>query len=456
MRGQRIRRRDAAAIACLVAALAFAVRLLWILRVQSPHDAVYSDMAGYVERAEELIGLRPPNPEPRMLAFWPWGAHVLYAAEFALLGRNSTIGLAIVHALVGAIPPACVVLVTARAVPSRLAGGLAGTVAALWHPQITYAAFFMSELWFTAALMVATWLFLRHAERRTGSLGAGCALAVAFVVRPQVLLTAALVGLAFVPAVLRSVVRLRVRWRSVGRWALVVLPVVIAVAGSSWRLRRLSGRVGLISENDNVMLLFGSTSIGRIEASWTTPSGGRYSAWFSPQMNLPIKRPEDLLRFEGYVADPEILARVRNERVRQTPLSERLVRMRRNVEHLVQRNYPNPEEDFARKDFRRAWLQRTFRRATLALLPLALLGLWSMRRRGIVCWLVLANFVTVVVTAAFFYAEARYRVPYDPFLVIAATAGAAAVVRRQDRFRRAFSCRRRATAGPKSAIVTQA
>jgi hypothetical protein len=61
-----------------------------------------------------------------------------------------------------------------------------------------------------------------------------------------------------------------------------------------------------------------------------------------------------------------------------------------------------------------------------------------------------------VVTAAFFYAEARYRVPYDPFLIIAATAGVAAVVRRLDLLRRAFLRRRRATIGPKSAIVTQA
>jgi hypothetical protein len=78
-----------------------------------------------------------------------------------------------------------------------------------------------------------------------------------------------------------------------------------------------------------------------------------------------------------------------------------------------------------------------------------------MRRRGIVCWLVFANLLTVVVTAAFFYAEARYRVSYDPFLIIVATAGAAAVARRLDRFRRAFFRRHHVTTGPKSAMVTQ-
>jgi hypothetical protein len=49
-----------------------------------------------------------------------------------------------------------------------------------------------------------------------------------------------------------------------------------------------------------------------------------------------------------------------------------------------------------------------------------------MRRRvaGIV---VLANLATIVVVAAVYFAEARYRVPYDPFLIVAATVGVAAL-----------------------------
>src|SRR5262249_1704711 len=105
------------------------------------------------------------------------------------------------------------------------------------------------------------------------------------------------------------------------------------------------------------------------------------------------------------------------------PISARLRRMRRNVEHLVLRNYPNPEEDF-RSNPRRAFLQRTFQRATLWLLPFAVIGLWLTRRRPLGV-LPIANLTTAIVTAAFFYAEARYRVPYGPFLIVAGVTGAA-------------------------------
>jgi hypothetical protein len=255
-----VHKRGLEAIALGVMLVAFVVRLEWILHVQSPHGAVYSDMGGYVSRADELLGLVPPG-DPRMLAFYPWGGHVLFAAEFAVFGRHSELGIAIVHAFVGAIPAACVTLITARFDANRLIAAAAGVLAALWHPQITYAAFFLSELWFTAALLIASWLFLRHLEERWGSFGTGCALAMAFVVRPQVLLTCALVGLVFVLRGLRVLMTrrpIRARQlvpRNAWRWGLLLLPLTIAGLGSSIRLHHLSGRFGLISENEGVMRL---------------------------------------------------------------------------------------------------------------------------------------------------------------------------------------------------------
>ena len=399
--------------------VAFVVRLLWVLRVQSPHGAVYSDMGGYVARADELLGLTAPG-DPRMLAFYPWGAHVLFAAEFAVLGRSSEVGIAIVHAFFGAVPAACVTLITARLDPSRWTAAAAGIVAALWHPQITYAAVFLSELWFTAALLVASWLFLRHLEHKGSSFAAGCALAVAFVVRPQVILTCAIVGLALVLRSLRSLFAGRFALRDARRWIFLLLPLACAIGGSSYRLYTLSGRIGLISENEAIMRLFGSTSVSRVEATWESKDGRTRSAWFSPAMQHPVKE-EDIVRFHGYVADPRILGAIREERVRATPISDRLRRMRRNVEHLVLRNYPNPEEDFNR-DPRRAFLQRMFRQATLVLLPFAAIGLIVLRRR-VEAIVLVANFLTAIITAALYYAEARYRVPYDPFLIIAAVVG---------------------------------
>ena len=64
--------------------------------------------------------------------------------------------------------------------------------------------------------------------------------------------------------------------------------------------------------------------------------------------------------------------------------------------------------------------------ATLALVaPLALVGLLSAAVRPrlalVVCG---AHVLTALVTAAFFYGEIRYRVPYDVFLFVLAVEGA--------------------------------
>src|SRR5260370_24201880 len=112
-------------IAMCTFVLAFAVRLTWILHVQSPFDAVYSDMGGYVARAEGLLAHTLPA-DPRILSIYPPGTHVLLALEFLAFGRNATRAIAIVHAFVGAVPAACVTALTVRFVPSRIAAALVG------------------------------------------------------------------------------------------------------------------------------------------------------------------------------------------------------------------------------------------------------------------------------------------------------------------------------------------
>src|SRR5277367_2413230 len=92
--------RGIAVVAVAVFLLAFAVRLAWLLRVQSPLDAVYSDMQGYVERAEGLLAGKTPA-EPRILTMFPPGTHCIVALEFLVLGRHARTAIAVVHALVG-------------------------------------------------------------------------------------------------------------------------------------------------------------------------------------------------------------------------------------------------------------------------------------------------------------------------------------------------------------------
>lgn len=419
--------------AFVVFVVAFVVRLVWVLEVQSPHAAVYSDMAGYLARADEVLGLAPIT-DPRIHAFYPFGTHYLVAGELALLGRNSVIGLAVVHALVGAIPPAVVVLLAARLGSRRAIVILAGLLAALWQPQVAYAGFFMSELWFSASIALASLFFVRAFEARRDRGGsillAGLFAAGAFVIRPQVLLTFALVALfgalGFVRA--RGSRGTSVRRRVLAkRAALVVVPIAIAMGLSSLRLHRLSGRFGLVSENGPLMRLFGETNVGRVEASWTTPNGSRYFAWYAAGLKKPYT-DETTFRFDGYVGDPDILDAERRARLATTPFGARAARAWRNLTSLVWRSFPFPEADFhASKP--RLELSRVFRKTLYALLALVPVGLSAMVRRGPAAVVVIANLATVALLPTLFYAEARYRVPYDPFVILAAAAGAEVILR---------------------------
>lgn len=416
--------------AVVVFVVAFVVRFAWVLEVQSPHAAVYSDMAGYLARADEVLGLAPIT-DPRIHAFYPFGTHYLVAGELALLGRHSVIGLAIAHAFVGAVPPAVVVLLAARLGSRRSIVLLAGLLAALWQPQVAYAGFFMSELWFSASIALASLFFVRAFEARRDGWGsillAGLFAAGAFVIRPQVLLTFALVALFGALGFVR-VRGGRVRRSGLARRAaLVVVPVAIAMGLSSLRLHRLSGRFGLVSENGPLMRLFGETNVGRVEASWTTPDGSRYFAWYAAGLKKPYTE-ETTFRFEGYVGDPDILDGERRARLATTPLGARVARAWRNLTSLVWRSFPFPEADFhASKP--RLELSRVFRKTLYALLALVPVGVSATVRRGPAAVVVVANLATVALLPMMFYAEARYRVPYDPFVIVAAAAGAEVILR---------------------------
>ena len=78
--------------AILVFAVAYALRMAWVTYVQSPFDAVFSDMAGYANRALQVAHgdgeLYPSEPGAETIAPWDAhcpvyspGAHYVYAAE---------------------------------------------------------------------------------------------------------------------------------------------------------------------------------------------------------------------------------------------------------------------------------------------------------------------------------------------------------------------------------------
>ncbi|MDB4940500.1 MAG: hypothetical protein JWP97_34 [Labilithrix sp.] len=409
----------------------FVVRAFWAMRVQSPLGAIYSDMGGYVGRAEGLLAGTTPG-DPRVLLMWPWGTHVLVAGEIALFGRNAPVAFALVHAAVGALAAACAALLTARFTGSRAWVLVSGLVVALWHPHVVYAGFFSSEIWFSAAILIFSVLLVRRFERG-GHAGhgwaAGLALAVAFAVRPQILMTCGMIGALVALGWLRRPFT-RPRGGAVGvmRLALPFLvPVLVTMAGSAVRYHRLSGELGLIASNEPAQRLFGETSVGKIESHWVAPDGAAWSWWVSPHTKQPL-RPEHVVRYEGFVYDKHLLEQIRRDRLRGVTWRARAARMVDNVALLAVRNLPWPEDDFRRIPVRLR-LQRFFARALQPLLVLAAGGLLFLGRHGVARIVLLTQLVTIVSVAALYLGEARYRVPYDPFLVVVAVVGASAAVR---------------------------
>lgn len=401
--------------------VAFVARAYWVLRVQSPLNAVYSDMGGYVSRAEMLLAGKTPG-EPRILALWPWGTHAIVALEFAIFGRQGATGIALTHAFVGALCAPAAALITARFVKSRAAVALAGFGVALWHPHLIFSGYFSSEIWFSATIMLASLFFIRHCERRPGAIGAGIMIAIAFVVRPQIVLTSGMIGglLFFAWMAQRS-------WRPRVHAVALLLPLVLTIAFSSVRLYRLSGRIGMINLYEQAQRLFGETSVGKLDAAWTAPNGERWTWWAAPHTKRPVK-PQDSVKIDGFIADPEKLAAIRAERLRGVPWTARAARAVDNVKLLAWRNVPWPEEDQARRFPYRVALQNAFANILIALLALAGIGLCFVHRHRIAAMVVWTQLVTIVFVGAVYLGEARYRIPYDPFLWVAAAVGVHAIV----------------------------
>jgi hypothetical protein len=395
--------------------LAFVVRFVWIVEVQSPLDAVYSDMGGYVDRAEGLLTHTMPS-DPRVLTLYPFGTHLLLALEFALLGRHAARAIAIAHALVGAVPAACAPVLMGHLVPRRWAALLAGVAVALWFPQVSYASYFLSEIWFSAAIGLHACLAVRAWKHPNRSLGAGIAAAVAFVVRPQFLLT----WVSTIACQTLSLLRRRGLRGGVRGAAWLALPLALTLGVSSVRLHALSGHWGLIAES-GANRLWADTDVCKISSSWRTPDGGELAYWFSPPSKQPCKA-SGAVKFTGFIGDPDILDGIRRAHLRGVPWTRRLSRMAGNVRLLVDGNLPWPENNY-RSPWRAAlqeWFARAFR---LVVLPLCALGL-LLGPRNATLLVLAANLATVIVAAALFFGEARYHVPYDPFAIVLAIVGA--------------------------------
>jgi hypothetical protein len=403
--------------AALSFALAVAVRVYWVFRVQSPFDAIYSDMGGYVERALNLVNGVTVS-YPRMTALYPYGAHYVYAALFRVLGFHSRGLVSATQAVLCAAPAYFFVLFASRWFARAWVPFALGVVVAVWQPIVWCAGFFLSEVPYLALLYLNAWLCVRFVETKRSGWLLGLTGAVLFAVRPQFILTFALLALAYLWSMRRRLSR-RSLWRRAAR---VLVPWALVLAFSVGRFHHLTGTWGLISENSQLNRLFSDTTVGRVEGRWTAPNGDAWSFTVQPPTK-PRMNEREVVVIPGYFADPKLLAPVRAAHLRDKTMGWRVYRAFDNVRLLWDKNNPWPEDERARSGLRGAAQEAFNQVARWAVIPLAVLGVLVLRRPSAPLLVVLAHLVTLVVLSMFFLPEARYRVPYDPFLILLAIAG---------------------------------
>ncbi|MEQ9325212.1 MAG: hypothetical protein RIF41_38960 [Polyangiaceae bacterium] len=419
-------------------ALGLAIRLIWVHHVHPPQNAIWSDMAAYVGRAERLVV--DPWGTHTDEAFFPFGTHYLLAIPMALFGPKAYVACATWWALLSAalVPIAyllCGQLLGGPTWLGRAHGGheaedddlegsnaaarAAGFLVAIDYPLFSYGGLFLSEVPF-ALFLTATALFaLRFVDGGRGSdaWGLGLCAALGSAVRPQLL-----IGLALALVAMfwhrRAFARLSLRRLGIG-----LLPVVVVVAFSLAHSHHHTGRATILAQNGGLNRAF-----GRCHAYEIVGRGGGFgppafgTLWRAEQADSdswpkldPAKTPT--LIVPATMWDEEAMNALADECVAQTGMARQAQYAATHVGLLWAFNvaWPHSEHEPYRS-YMRGWM-----RAHLLFVPgmIATMAMGASRRwprHGVVA----AFLWSLIVVAMLVMGSARFRVPYDALIIVAA------------------------------------
>ena len=417
--------------------LALVSRILWVVLVHPPGDYVFSDMAKYVDRAQDLAehgfrwGIRP-------LAWQAWGTHYILAVPLWLFGKDNLVAGAVLWALMGAGAVPLAYLLAARVCRSGVIAKLVGVAMLLWHPSLSNNGYFLSETPFLFFQLWSTyWLVVLLQDGRR-ALGAGLVSAVAFAVRPQSALFFVLVFVTWL------VNRKRLSHVRLPQLLAVALPLLLALGYAFWRFEAHTGYGPGVAENANMNLTAGrchnivtqafasEALLRRSEAKDDTRDGRRVSlpGFRVLARDLPPEHPlalrpamqSETIRFVGYIGDPEIHREIRRECYRRTGTREQIRYSVVNASLLWFYAHQWPEIERGHKRFYPplAIYKRIFQ--VLIWFP-SMVGMFfaiaAIRRRPeltLCAW----QIVTSTVVASIFFGSIRLRTPYDPYAMILA------------------------------------
>ena len=418
-------RRDVGGVLFLLTTIAAGIHRAWIIfYALPPKSVVWSDMAGYVERAARLA-----NPMVKLNAFdafYPPGTHVLMAPFFMFTkDRPSALNACQILWFVLAVSTIVIVgLLAKRLFKHPLAPFLGATLVWTHWCLAALTGFFSSETPFTffmcLTLLVGLWGREIAPERRWARFGvfalAGLLGGMTTSIRPQFVIQTALLGLPLIGfgalwGHLRALFRRKDAVRPKESWfywreaialaVMFLLPCVATMKLNSAAMGKPSG----LSNNGGLVFYQGHCDVVHVHMD-----GMGFAA--------PVRIQRVLL--EGGNAEKKVVHKRRgwdNEyfialgmRCIKQDGWKHLRRIYTNVADLFAPTEPWPVNQTKFRGVSTA-SNTIFSWALLVILPVAA---WIGRRRWPERWLIVQA-ACILPVGIFFVGDPRYRIPYDVF-----------------------------------------
>lgn len=445
---------------------ALAIRVHWNLEVHPPTSFDYSDMHGYLARADQLLD--DPYKPRRYAAFFPFGTSWLLAVVKYWFGRENHAAIGIFYAVAGSLIVPLGYGIAKRSELGTRVAKLTAVLLTVYYPLIGLGGYTLSEVPASLALCLALWCTMRLSQQPSlrWALSTGASLGIACAIRSQMVVNiglmvvyGALVLRKSAPEHLR-----RITWRHLCATA---LPLLLCLGLCSYRVKHHTGHWGLVSTNGPINLIF-----GRCHTHSVSSRGKNGWARFAPppmiqlnsygnrhknslmklnpifadypepvegipgfKINGPIackkgcKHPGVDVQYDGYIGDTEIQNKIVRACIERGGIARQIWY---SIQHCIllwdfNTMWPdsaNPKPRPIDKDT--GWRALTHRWRYLHNIFLMIPSLVAaasilIRPKGKTqLTLIALNFVSVLLVAMLVMGGPRFRAPYDPLIVILA------------------------------------
>lgn len=436
----------------LVTLATLAVRLWWNLRVHRPLDFNFSDMNGYLERANFFLDQpwKPGMPHPYGPGFiqgiferlfgqpnigytlFPYGTHALFTLVKLAFGRNNGTAIGVTLAVMGTMAVSYTYASAELVTRGRWSRLFIALLLIVYYPWISLGGYALSETPFALCVAATAFHGLRLADegrpRNAWMLGIWATLGA--IVRPQMLMGVALLGLHWLFR--------RRAWKNfrTGLAVRAAVPLAIGLAISSARMAWHTGewnkhppKLGLVSTNGPMNAVFGRCHNTNLSAKardstywFGPPSLGALLAYEKEHHGSLLGMDPvfgETITVQGHMWDEEPNKKMAESCVKK---SGWLKQVKFAVEHVMLLwgyNIIWPDQGQPKK-WKIPMQVSCIAHCVIILPPAAIAMLLAFRKRRARIMLLALPVWSVVITAMLYFGDTRYRAPYDGLLIVLA------------------------------------